>query len=155
MSSIALPSRPTTLHESTAAESGVVTGRPLVLLRVEGAALLIAALVAFSFTGQAWWLVPAALLLPDLAAVGYLVGRRVGALAYNLAHSTTLPLAAIGAGLWQGQHLVVALALVWLTHIGMDRALNYGLKYDDDARHTHLGWHGNHDARTASGTLVP
>jgi hypothetical protein len=31
------------------------------------------------------------------------------------------------------------LALVWFAHIGMDRALGYGLKYDDAFTHTHLG----------------
>jgi hypothetical protein len=32
-----------------------------------------------------------------------------------------------------------AFALVWFAHIGMDRALGYGLKYEDAFQHTHLG----------------
>jgi hypothetical protein len=60
-------------------DPGAVTGRPLAFLRVEGLALLAAALVAFSRTGQAWWLLPATLLLPDLGALGYLMSRSVGA----------------------------------------------------------------------------
>ena len=136
--------QPLTAPATAADDRGVVTGRPRTWLRVEGLALLAAALVAFSFTGQAWWLLPATLLLPDLAAVGYLAGARTGAFAYNLAHTTSLPLALLGVGLWQAQHLAVALALVWLAHIGVDRALVYGLKHDDDFRHTHLGWHGKH-----------
>ena len=123
-------------------QTGVVTGRPRAVLRVEGLALLIAALVAFARTGQAWWLLPATLLLPDLGALGYLVSRSAGALLYNLAHATPLPLALVGAGLWQQQMLVVALGTVWLAHIGMDRAMAYGLKHDDDPGHTHLGRHG-------------
>jgi hypothetical protein len=39
---------------------------------------------------------------------------------------------------------VIALALVWLTHIGMDRAMAYGFKHDDHPDHTHLGRHGPH-----------
>lgn len=35
--------------------------------------------------------------------------------------------------------LILALALVWLAHIGADRLLGYGLKYDDNFQHTHLG----------------
>jgi hypothetical protein len=31
-----------------------------------------------------------------------------------------------------------ALALIWLAHIGLDRALGYGLKYPTAFRHTHL-----------------
>jgi hypothetical protein len=123
-------------------ESGVVTGRPRAFLRIEGLALLVAALIAYSHTGQAWWLLPATLLLPDLGAVGYLLSRRTGALLYNLAHATPLPFALLGLGLWLADMLVVALALVWFAHIGMDRAMAYGLKHDDDPSHTHLGWHG-------------
>ena len=106
------------------------------------AALLVAALVAFSHTGQAWWLLPATLLIPDLGALGYLVSRSAGALLYNLAHATPLPLALGGIGLLTHTVLAVALATVWLAHIGMDRAMAYGLKHDDDFGHTHLGRHG-------------
>lgn len=31
------------------------------------------------------------------------------------------------------------LALIWFAHIGMDRALGYGLKYPSGFRETHLG----------------
>jgi hypothetical protein len=123
-------------------DPGAVTGRPRAFLRVEGLALLVAALVAFSRTGQAWWLLPATLLLPDLGALGYLVSRSAGALLYNLAHATPLPLALVGFGLWQQGPLVIALGTVWLAHIGVDRAMAYGLKHDDDFGHTHLGRHG-------------
>ena len=136
--------QPLTAPATAADDRGGGTGRPRTWLRVEGLALLAAALVAFAFTGQTWWLLPTTLLLPDLAAVGYLASARTGAFAYNLTHTTSLPLALLGVGLWQAQHLAVAMALVWLAHIGMDRALFYGLKHDDDFRHTHLGWHGQH-----------
>jgi len=33
----------------------------------------------------------------------------------------------------------MALALVWLAHIGLDRLLGKGLKYNDRFTHTHLG----------------
>ena len=58
---------------------GVVSGRPLVWLRIEGLAVAGAALVVFASTGQPWWLVPALILVPDLAALGYLAGPRIGA----------------------------------------------------------------------------
>jgi hypothetical protein len=64
----------------------------------------------------------------------------VGAAVYNLGHSYPAPavlgvLAVAGSSpLWE------AVALIWFAHIGMDRALGYGLKYDDSFTHTHLGW---------------
>ena len=134
---------PTSFPTSSPIDSGIVTGRPRAWLRLEGLALLTAALVAYSQTGQPWWLLAATLLVPDLGALGYLVSASAGTLLYNLAHTTTLPLVLGGLGIWQHNALASALALVWLAHIGMDRAMAYGLKYDDDPSHTHLGRHGH------------
>jgi hypothetical protein len=78
------------------------------------------------------------LFLPDLFMAGYLAGTRIGAHAYNLAHATTLPALMVGYGWWQSRPLCLALGLVWLGHIGMDRLLAFGLKYPDEFQHTHL-----------------
>jgi hypothetical protein len=119
--------------------SGTVTGMPRRWLRLEAAVLLAGSLIAFSATGQPWWLVPLTILAPDLSAAGYLGGTRLGAHLYNLAHSTILPAAVVGLGWWQGRPLVLALGLVWIAHIGVDRLLGYGLKYGDNFQQTHLG----------------
>jgi hypothetical protein len=34
---------------------------------------------------------------------------------------------------------VEALALAWIAHIGLDRALGFGLKYATGFNHSHLG----------------
>jgi Domain of unknown function (DUF4260) len=44
----------------------------------------------------------------------------------------------VGYGWWQNSRLLLALGLVWLGHIGMDRLLTFGLKYSDHFQHTHL-----------------
>ena len=126
--------------------SGTVTGVPRRWLRLEGAVLLAGSLIAYSAAGQPWWLVPVTILVPDLFAAGYLGGTRLGAHLYNVAHSTALPAAVVGLGWWQGRPLVVALGLVWLAHIGADRLLGCGLKYDDNFQHTHLGQLGRPEA---------
>lgn len=118
---------------------GMVVGTPRRWLRVEGATLLVGSLIAYSTTDQAWWLVPLTLLLPDLTMIGYLGGARLGSRLYNLGHSTPLPAAIIAIGWWQDKSLFVALGLVGLAHIGLDRLLGYGLKYRDHFQHTHLG----------------
>ena len=124
---------------------GVVVGAPRRWLGLEGLVLLAGALIAFSVLGQPWWLVPAGILVPDLAMGGYLAGTRRGAHLYNIAHATALPAIMLGIGYWQADRLVTALALIWLAHIGMDRLLGMGLKYNDRFAHTHLGDHA--DAR--------
>jgi hypothetical protein len=64
---------------------------------------------------------------------------RLGAHLYNLAHTTLLPAVMLGIGYWQADRLLMALALIWLAHIGLDRLLGMGLKYNDRFTHTHLG----------------
>jgi hypothetical protein len=124
---------------TASAADGIVVGTPRRLLRFEGAVLFIGALLAYSTTDRAWWLVPLTLLLPDLTMIGYLGGTRLGAYLYNVGHSTPLPAAVVAIGWWQDKSLIVALGLVWLAHIGFDRLLGYGLKYGDHFQHTHLG----------------
>jgi Domain of unknown function (DUF4260) len=118
---------------------GTVRGAPRRWLRLEGAVLLAGSLIAYRTTGESWWLVPPALLAPDLLMAGYLRDTRLGAHLYNLAHSTVLPAAVVGLAWWQSKPLIIALGLIWLAHIGMDRLIGYGLKYDDHFQHTHLG----------------
>jgi hypothetical protein len=115
---------------------------PRLILRAEGAALAAAALIGYAHFGAGWWLFAVLLLVPDLSMLGYLAGARAGAAVYNAAHTTVLPLAVGVAGALTGAPLAVAVALVWLAHIGIDRALGYGLKHADGFGHTHLGMPG-------------
>lgn len=114
--------------------------RPAWLLRGEGLALLALALVLYRQTGVSWVWFVLLLFVPDLAGAGYLAGPRVGAMAYNMLHTTIAPLALLA---WTGLDRssppeLVAVAPVWLAHIGMDRALGYGLKYPHAFMATHL-----------------
>jgi Domain of unknown function (DUF4260) len=154
------PGNPAAEPEPTATStalrtSGTVTGVPRRWLRLEAAVLLSGCLISYSATGQPWWLVPATILVPDLLAAGYFGGTRLGAQLYNVAHSTAVPAAVVGLGWWQGRPLVLALGLVWLAHIGADRLLGYGLKYDDNLKHTHLGQLGQPQADRRDGSPGP
>jgi len=118
---------------------GVVAGAPRRWLGLEGLVLLAGALIAVGALGQPWWLVPATILVPDIAMTGYAAGPRPGAHLYNLTHATPVPAVMLGAGYWHADRLVMALALIWLAHIGLDRLPGTGLKYNDRFTHTHLG----------------
>tara|TARA_R110002073_G_scaffold165313_1_gene322028 strand:- start:15 stop:362 length:348 start_codon:yes stop_codon:yes gene_type:complete len=108
-------------------------------LRAEGAAIFLAALWAFQMSGASWWLFAALILAPDLAMLGYLAGPRIGAICYNLIHSYT-PVLAIGAILYAlGSPLALPLTAILVAHIGIDRAMGYGLKYTSGFKDTHLG----------------
>lgn len=116
-----------------------VTGTPRLLLRLEGAALAAGALMLYAFISGSWLLFGLLVLTPDLSMLGYLAGPRIGALAYNAAHITVGPIALALIGLSLSSDPAIAIALIWLVHIGADRALGYGLKYADGFGATHLG----------------
>lgn len=107
--------------------------------RLEGLALLAVSVLGYARFGQGWLLFAALFLAPDLSFFGYLAGPRLGAWAYNLAHSLIGPLLLAATGLLTGGGFVTALTLIWLAHIGFDRALGYGLKSPDAFGVTHLG----------------
>jgi hypothetical protein len=87
---------------------------------------------------MSWVLFAVLILAPDLGLMGYLAGPRVGAHAYNLTHNIVLPIIIASVGWATAAPTVLAVALIWIAHIGIDRALAYGLKYPDDFRRTHL-----------------
>ena len=73
-----------------------------------------------------------------MAAAGFLFNPRVGAGVYDTGHLDALPLALGVVGVLVDSDLCLMLALIWLAHIGMDRAFGYGLKYPTHHRDTHL-----------------
>jgi hypothetical protein len=111
---------------------------PARLLRLEGLAVAAGALVLYFQQGFGWLLLVVLILVPDISALGYLAGKRVGALTYDLAHTYVGPVALGVGGVVAGSDLAVQLALIWLSHIGADRLLGYGLKYPTDFKDTHL-----------------
>jgi hypothetical protein len=108
-------------------------------LRIEGFVAFAAAATAYWFLGGNWWLFALLLLAPDLAFLAYSAGAKTGAKVYNLAHTYTVS-AILGAVGWFGAlPILVEIALIWAAHIGLDRALGYGLKYPGYDHQTHLG----------------
>ena len=112
---------------------------PAIILRLEGAAVLVSMLALYASRGESWLAFVVLILVPDLAAVGYLKDVRLGSMTYNIVHTYTLPLALGVLAVVGGWALGVQLALIWGAHIGMDRMVGYGLKYPTDFKDTHLG----------------
>ncbi|SRR5579871_1761657 len=119
--------------------SGAASGGVKLLLRCEGLALFLAACAAFDLWGDSWWLFVVLFLAPDLSFLAYLVGPRSGAGVYNAVHTTIAPIVLAGIGSALSMPLALAIAIVWLAHIGLDRAFGYGLKYEAGFVFTHLG----------------
>ncbi len=130
-----------------ASSEGCVTGAPRAILRLEGAVVLAVAAAAYARVGGGWPLFALLFLAPDLSMLGYLWGRKVGAVTYNLGHGYVLPACLGACGVLLSHSTLVALALIWAAHIGFDRLLGYGLKYAAGFGRTHLGAVGKGRAR--------
>jgi hypothetical protein len=111
---------------------------PRALLHAEGLVVAVAAVALFFHADYPWWLLVALVLAPDLSMLGYLAGSTVGTVAYDVVHTYVLPVALAAIGLIFDAETAVQLGLIWLTHIGVDRALGYGLKYPTGFKDTHL-----------------
>ena len=121
-------------------------------LRLEGAAAFVAGLVLYGWLGGPWLAVIPFLLVPDLSAIGYVRGPRLGALTYNAVHNWALGLAVLGVALTTTSAPIALAGAVLIAHVGMDRAVGYGLKLPTSFQDTHLGRMGHEkgDARGVS-----
>lgn len=130
------------------ASLGVAAGVPRIILRLEGAVALAAAALAYAGVGGGWAMFAVLFLVPDIFMLGYLGGRRIGAAVYNVGNTYVAPAALAAYGVFQAQPLALEIALIWIAHIGFDRLLGYGLKYQTAFGHTHLS-EGRGDERRA------
>jgi hypothetical protein len=112
----------------------------VLLLRLEGLAAAAVSALLYARTGASWWFFVALWLVPDLSMLGYLASPCRGARIYNAFHTYLLPaLLALASLALHTRGLLLPVALIWANHIGVDRALGYGLKYREGFGWTHLG----------------
>ena len=141
--------------------SGAATGGVRDLLRWEGLALFVGMTLFYFLSGAPWQAYALLFFVPDLSMLGYLAGPRIGATLYNAAHITIGPLLLALVGLALAEPAIGPVSLIWLAHIGLDRALGYGIKYSAGFRLTHLGRIGKDAKRcrphrtAAQGVLLP
>ena len=122
--------------------NGSVTGQVKFILRAEGFLVLLSSIFIYYTLEYSWKSFFILFFLPDISFAGYLLGSGLGSLAYNLLHSYILPII-LGLITWYYQREVNYLVLIWVAHIGFDRFLGYGLKYESGFKFTHLGFIGS------------
>ena len=121
------------------AETGAATGGVNILLRLEGLTLFTGMVMLYASWGGSLLVFGLLFFVPDLSFLAYLADARFGALVYNAAHSYMAPVALLTLGFGFASPLTLSIAMIWLAHIGIDRALGYGLKYSAGFGFTHLG----------------
>jgi len=108
------------------------------LIRIEGLVILaLGTYLYFSF-GYSWVIFLLLLMLPDLFMLGYAVSKKTGAYLYNFAHTFITPLILLLLGLAFSADSLIMIGIIWTVHIGMDRMMGYGLKYETDFKDTHI-----------------
>ncbi|MCA1474041.1 DUF4260 domain-containing protein [Bradyrhizobium yuanmingense] len=133
------------MSEGTA-ETGAATGGVNILLRLEGLTLFAGMVTLYAAWDGSWLVFALLFFVPDLSFLAYLSDARFGAMVYNAAHSYLVPVALLTLGFALASPLTLSIALIWLAHIGIDRALGYGLKYSAGFGFTHLGRIGRRDS---------
>lgn len=121
------------------ATAGETTGGVRTLLRIEGVTLFVGMTLLYGVWGGSWWIYAALFFVPDLSFLAYLAGPRAGAAFYNATHTYMLPLILSFVGFGMALPLTLSISMIWMAHIGIDRALGFGLKYDAGFGFTHLG----------------
>ncbi|MBF0706791.1 DUF4260 domain-containing protein (plasmid) [Alkalihalobacillus hwajinpoensis] len=108
------------------------------LLHIEVLIVLLVSVYFYASIDASWWLVFLCLLVPDLSMLGYVINNSIGSTIYNFGHKYVIPLILIILSVILHQDLMLALCIIWVAHIGMDRTIGYGLKYPSNFKDTHL-----------------
>lgn len=109
------------------------------LLKLEEVGQFLLAILIFANLDYAWWVFPTCILLPDLSMLGYLVSPKIGALLYNFFHHKLTAILIFALGTSLNTPIPILTGIILFGHSAMDRIFGYGLKYNDDFKHTHLG----------------
>jgi hypothetical protein len=115
-----------------------------ITIKIEEAAITVVSTYFLSIynLGLPVWALVLLFFSPDLSMLGYLLNTRVGAFTYNLFHHRGLALALLATGFFTHLDILITGGLLLVAHSSFDRMLGYGLKYEDDFKHTSLGWIG-------------
>jgi hypothetical protein len=112
--------------------------RPARLLKLEDSIFFIGCLLLYSHLHLSWLLFAILFLGPDLFMLGYLFGPKTASALYNVAHTYITPALVLSSGIGFRHPQLVAVSLIWISHIAFDRVLGYGLKYPTHFKDTHL-----------------
>lgn len=111
------------------------------LLKIEEAAMFGIAVYCITLLPfrLSWWLYIVLFFSPDIGALGYLFNTKTGAFTYNLLHHKAVAILCIAAGIITNSEYILFTGLLLFAHAAFDRVFGYGLKYNDNFKHTSLG----------------
>ena len=108
------------------------------LLRLEGLAIAVGAVALYADGDHSWWLFALLILAPDLSFFGIPGGTAVRRRRVQPSPQPRPAGRARDSGGAGDSDGALAVALIWLAHIGVDRLIGYGLKYPTAFKDSHL-----------------
>jgi hypothetical protein len=115
------------------------------ILKIEELAQVLLSIYLFSLLPYAWWVYPLFLFTPDASLIGMVLGKRYGAITYNLIHHKATALGAYLLGSLAGLPLLSLAGVLLLGHSSLDRVLGFGL----------LGLNGKESAHSERQAALP
>ncbi|QTV06341.1 DUF4260 domain-containing protein [Faecalibacter bovis] len=109
------------------------------ILKLEQLTLFIVIFSIYTHLNFSWVWFAVLFFTPDLAAIGYFFGNKIGAICYNIAHNYIISILTCAIGYFYNLDTVLMVGLIITSHIAFDRILGYGLKKYDGFKFTHLG----------------
>lgn len=113
------------------------------IIKLEEVMMLALGIYLFDQLDFAWWWFVVLLLAPDIGMLGYLFRNKIGAATYNLFHHKGIAVLVYLMGAYIAMPVLQLAGIILFSHSSFDRALGYGLKYDNGFKYTHLGEIGN------------
>lgn len=108
------------------------------MLKIEEVFFFILSVFLFSQLGYSWWWFPVLILVPDIGMIGYFISTVTGAKIYNIVHHRAVSILLYIIGSIMSSPIFQLIGIILFAHSTLDRIFNYGLKYPDDFKHTHL-----------------
>jgi len=113
--------------------------KPDHIIKIEEAFLFGISIYVFIMLPYDWWWFLALILVPDIGMLGYLYNKKAGAILYNIFHHKGIAIALFFLGIYLYNDVLQLAGAIMFGHASLDRVFGYGLKYEDDFKHTHLG----------------
>ena len=85
-----------------------------------------------------WWYI-LLFMAPDISILGYVFGKKAGAIGYNIFHHKLLAIGVLAVGLILQNNYLLLAGTILFGHSSFDRSLGFGLKQFEGFKHTHLG----------------
>lgn len=97
------------------------------LAKLEELAVVLLSIYLFSRLSYAWWVFPLFFFAPDVSLLGLLVGKRAGALSYDLVHHKAVAVGLYILGGLLRYPLLSLVGVLLLGHSSFDRILGLSL----------------------------